>query len=93
MKIKDWPYWLKGGVIGVSIYIIFIILILTIYKPLFDSCRHMGCNSDWIIILIGFPIILIPFQYYFMSGVSILVFFQYFLLGALLGYIYGRIKK
>lgn len=92
-KWKNWPYWFKGGITVVSVYILFIILILAIYKPFFDSCGHMGCNSDWIIILSGFPTIFIPLQYHFMLGVSVLAFFQYFLIGALIGYIYGKIKS
>jgi len=93
MAWKDWSYWLKGG-----IYALFIYGILTVILIPFGIIGG-GCS--------GFLCINIP--YYFLPALLVTFFyggfinspatafviasFEYFIIGALIGWIYGKIKS
>jgi hypothetical protein len=81
---KDWPYWLKGGVIG--LIILLILYILAISTPSSD----MGNIFSWTILMIGIPIIRIigdlPILFY------IIFFIYFFILGSIIGWVFGKIS-
>ena len=79
MGWRDWPYWLKGGIIVEAVHIIFIIIFVSI-AVIKDS---MATAGDWgagfaggIMLMFGL-IMLIPM----------------FIMGAIIGMVYGRQKK
>ena len=100
MSWKDWPYWLKGGLIGlVSAFII--IPLLKILCPYLGYDIHgLGKNSvcNFLLIttmLMGIFIYLISFRNDLLSLVLffILLGLIFFGIGALIGRIYGKIKS
>ena len=94
MGWKDWPVWLKGGVIGVIIELIIFIFVYTfnyfVYNHLFN---YFSKETS---ILIGNLII---FPLYIMLGLQpnwisyIVCFMIYFLIGAIIGFIVGKIRN
>ncbi len=99
MGWKDWPTWLKGGVIGLflGLFIVFAYFVSDVSKSLF------GGNSSITImtIIITAPFILI---YVFSLGILFsnndslfrlglyLSPIIYFIIGAIIGWIVGKIK-
>lgn len=89
MGWKNWPGWVKGGVIIDIIYIILFLIFI----------RGEPLN----LIILEFPafpiLMLLPFIGVELSGGSGLAFLflilliYYFILGAIIGYIIGRIKQ
>lgn len=94
MSWKNWPYWLKGGLITILIYLlltIFLIIIFFIFKSQIS--------------LIFFQIISLPTTlvnnlfgiYSGHNGIINKIFFTsiiiYFIIGFIIGLIYGKIKK
>ncbi len=88
MAWKNWPYWVKGGIIGFVIGIIFAIfnlfsngyigaftLLPFLLLKILDNCYGEGCLG--------------LFVYY--GSIAFLVEFTLF--GAIIGWIYGKIKK
>lgn len=102
MGWKDWPYWLKGGIIGLIVF-----LVISLFFILYEFIG-IGVFIDFFFILsIFFSIITsLPFYIYdfilqilsiniywnsfslFISGVI-----NYFFTGAIIGWIYGKIKE
>ncbi|MCC2631127.1 MAG: hypothetical protein K0S38_936 [Candidatus Paceibacter sp.] len=77
--MKKLPYWVKGGIIFTSIAVL--VLAWRILCPADTGC---SINID----LLFFPVILLPGQFAIIG-----YFLFYFLLGALLGFIYGKFKN
>ena len=92
---KNLPHWLKGGIITVLIFIS--AFILSLFLP--PYCPHSvlgGCG----LVIEPFVYTLIPgwFITDFIDDGNIYVgflasFIVYFILGALIGWIYGKIKN
>ena len=92
MGWKNWPYWLKGGVIGGGIYIIWYIIQIG-YTTLTANIRNPWINLP--IYYTSFPVT--SLNNYFMSLgfyylMPFLLLIYYFLLGAIIGFIIDRIK-
>ena len=92
MGWKDWPYWLKGGIIGLSLLLLSLLVEFLLYLP-FSGFGFLalfyGYSAE---ALISNPT---DFEYalylYILPLVTVIV--VYFLAGALIGWIYGLIKK
>jgi len=87
--------WLKVGLIGLGVFVLLFILSMLLGKT-----SDMGNIFDWIILILGFPaLILARFVHIgFLSSMGFSVFFVLlipysFALGALIGYLIGRFKK
>ena len=99
MNWKELPTWLKGGLIGLGIFLIFFLLIILIFN---GRCGDMGCAEVWILVFSTLPtvyltsyflnLLSIPMGYnylfYLVPGII-----QYFILGSLAGYIYSKFRK
>ncbi len=101
MSWKNWPYWLKGGIIGVGVVLIssFIIGGITGIAP-----DNIIINLFYIFLIPGIIILAVMrfktygyempdmtfFEYVLMAVISII---PYFIIGAIIGWVYGRFKK
>ncbi len=106
MGWKDWPHWLKGGVIVAVLYaILFLIYLLVAYSAEGNSQVGGGAGFGLALIplvLSGIPatflLSLLPNSADKSAGVIILLLFvvcvaQWFVIGIILGWIYGKIKN
>jgi len=111
MGWSDWPYWLKGGIIGVTYAVI--LTIYFFYSPFrLSSIPIIGFLFTIISYIFNFPFILIlglsfyGFSFLVLFGVSGLapdIYFHleimitssilYFIIGSIIGLIYGKIKS
>jgi len=94
MRLKNIPNWLRGAVLADFAFVVFAILVLAIYKPFFDFCGHMGCGSDWLMIIGTFPaskIILPTIDY--ITSLVILGIVQYFIIGAIIGLVVSGVSN
>lgn len=106
---KNWPYWLRGGIIAVIFFIIFFTII---FHALITQKNSIGDDSIWLIktidflrvikIIIAFPIVVIFLPSFISDDAPTLsqnlmfntiLYLYIFILGALVGWIYGKIKK
>ena len=84
MGWKDLPYWLKGGIIAVSINLL---------VAIFTSSSRSEMNG------IVYAWSLAPLYYFkffrsqYPNLISLTGAIMYFLIGALIGWIYGKIKN
>ena len=84
MELKNWSYWLKGGVIGLILGII-----LSGYFLLQSSC--IGLSEDGTSSCPkGLDIFLKNLELFYFQ--NILVIIAFFLIGALIGWIYSKYK-
>ncbi|MBX4196291.1 hypothetical protein KW805_01760 [Candidatus Pacearchaeota archaeon] len=106
MGWKNKPTWLKGGIIAATIFILslFIIYVLSLINDQLDDLFLIpaipiaivegilmpGCGFGGSI-LSGSPYYCIESQSYFIQVMAGLI--VYFILGALIGWIYGKIKN
>ncbi len=85
MGWKDWPYWIKGGVILIILWIIFNIA-SSIYVLFFCWDSSLYCNPN--------VLRLMSFTYFSNRQNNIVVDIIFILfIGVLLGWIYGKIKQ
>jgi len=96
---KSKPAWLKGGVIFV-ILIILLMLICYIYAPLHPGfCVRddlSGCGLCTFMILPLIIVVFSPLPFFIRDSwffSNLIVVFLYFISGALIGFIVGKIKK
>ena len=100
MGWKNWPYWLKGGILFSLINALLstlIYLILLILKNNFDTIRFAAEYSFFLVISLLF----INPAWYFSGPRSYFdIIFGlvvgaalYFIIGAIIGWIYGKIKS
>jgi len=93
---KNWPYWVKGGVIGVLLYGFATIILIPFGAPPFQGIMSF---PYWII-----PTMITLWATYPFGGLvaefnqtGIFIFIGaiivYFLIGAIAGLIYGKIKN
>jgi hypothetical protein len=89
MSLKDWiklkPYWFKGGAIGVIISLIFSIIYL-LYEAIDVYFLSGGGDNTQILFPIVIFIYIIPLY-------ILPVTFITFLIGAVVGWIFGKIKS
>lgn len=106
MSWKNWPYWLKGGVIGAGVTILLLASFklhqyLYFEKQYFNSFLYYVILSIFFINLIREPLYF--FEHIFnietfgfngptMFG-TILILLIYFLIGALIGLVYSKIRS
>ncbi len=95
MVWKDWPYWLRGGVIatilslGLPYIISLIIKLLRVMK--IESLANIF-NGIWDIF---YKIIIAPTSIIVGRQLNtwILTFLLWFIIGSIIGFIYGKIKN
>lgn len=94
MGWNDWPYWLKGGVVG-EIFLILYAISDILYRILEygGNCPEhclayldVMCPTSFTLFHCFRILIINP-----KGNLIFMVFF--FIIGAIIGYIYGRIKK
>lgn len=94
MEWKNWPYWLKGGII---LLIIHSILTLIGFLFLYDSTDPNGDVALIILPNIIIPLIALNWMHLpliFGKWSSIFYFsIFWFIIGTLIGWIYGKIKS
>ena len=87
MKFKEFPYWLKGGLIGLGIGLI-LVAITFLCTPFFSG---MGARlTCWI------PVLLVMMVFPWSEKGSLILFVYplfYFVIGTLIGLIVGAIKR
>ena len=99
MGWKNWSYWLKGGIIGLVIFLIITVL----FQLLTSSISVVPTRSNLFVYFLMPGIISAlmwcgdcqakggePIMISMMVVISIIT---YFLIGAIIGYIYGKIKN
>ena len=97
MGWKDWPYWLRGGIIVVLIPVIIFLIVLIFEKisssrdPTYYQGTH-GTLAGYLLIALGLPInIIAPTlgegTFIFLTAI------MYFVIGAIIGLIVGKIKS
>ncbi len=98
MFYKNWPYWLKGGVL-LAILCLLLSLLLLIPSKIIDSSSLIE-NIIFLPQIFGFYIAVIAgmvsfaekaqFPYIFITTVNIIF---YFIIGAIIGLIFEKIKN
>ena len=95
MGWKNWSSWVKGGIIGLGIALILFIIIILIpgtthsSTVLKDSIAKIAQSLDWILFILnggycdGMSCIFMMFT----------IWPSYFCIGALIGWIVGKIKS
>ena len=99
MSWKNWPSWLKGGLIsGGAITLIAFFMDLFYRNTL--NWYHISFIPSWPVLYIsgltGLNKIFIPNSFYyalFILGLYALLFISWFIIGIIIGYIYGKIKS
>ncbi|MFH1455399.1 MAG: hypothetical protein ABIF40_00430 [archaeon] len=91
MGWKDWPYWLRGGLITLTLSLI-IFLVLIIAYPSTVSAFGAGIFVLYPAIFLG-PILQIRNEVVSSLFFLIFPFLIYFLIGALGGLMVGKIKS
>jgi len=84
-------HWLRGGIVSLVLFLI--LLVLSIVSPSSD----MGNVFHYVLLLMGFPVYFlsrfIPISFGPFTSFSVLIIPYSFVVGALIGWIYGKIKK
>jgi len=84
-NLENKKYWLRGGMIGIGIFLI-VFIILDVYS---NVCTKEYCGlAIWGLAL--------PWENYLGQNLTLgilLNFFCSFVVGALIGWIYGKIKR
>lgn len=102
MGWKNLPYWLKGGVIFlvISIFLHLFIKLLYVLTPIVGISFLIWYPLSWILYFL--PSLIIFWNSIFepdtfipiVSGTNVIhVFIFYFIIGAIIGWIYGKIKS
>jgi len=99
MGWKEWPYWLKGGIMGLIVYLIifglFFIVSLNCRK---GFCGYISINTVlYFFVSIIFLILNIDIIPYLSNPLAILFILvnltAVFVIGSLIGFIIGKIKS
>ncbi len=92
MGWKDWPYWLRGGIIiSSAVFTLFILSILPFYCLGIGLCIGIF-SSISSFILLSFILGLFPnYGNFLISGIYLIIF--YFLMGAIIGGLFGIFKN
>lgn len=88
-------YWLIGGVGGVIVALIMLLILYSVAVGVHDIGDAYGPLAESIFGFIGTVLLITPLSNAgFSLGVSVFIMIPYaFLLGALVGLLYGKIKK
>ena len=84
---KKWSYWLRGGVIGLAVYILLVLSNISPVVKLFAEIQQSVAN----IFLSSTPTFaqMLRFAYLFSFVIAPLIWFG---IGALIGWIVGKVK-
>ena len=102
MTWNKWPYWVRGGVVGLLFSIVLFLISVLFIFPCYAYGFIAGSKIPYCQIMISpynfIYLINLPFVLFFVSntgveGEIILMTFGYVLEGLLLGWLYGKIKK
>lgn len=94
MSFKDWPYWLKGGIIG--LIILFILYIFSYFSHIISNI-NLEFIFTFTINILAMPTFLVITRFVtdkptlFLLIPSIIIY--YFLIGVIVGWIIGKIKR
>lgn len=92
MGWRNWSYWLRGGIVSVIILIIF--SIITSFKVCNASlCTWIYLGISLISALISFPLLIVLLNIFGEMTPYISTPLSFFLFGALIGFIIGKIKS
>lgn len=107
MGWKEWPSWLKGGMVLVIIYII--LILLSVFTLYYDFTTWTSEVMFWTYVAIVSPTeflsLILPIKFPlgigFLGGPSdsemitslIVLAIFYFFIGSIIGWIYGKIKN
>lgn len=98
MGWRDWPYWVKGGLIGILIFIVY--YFLQIFFGLACMGGYNSNNPSFLCVsantISGFigNIFFLPFKLIpEFEGIEIAMFIYFVILFAIIGLIYGKIKN
>jgi hypothetical protein len=95
MGWKEWPTWLKGGVIGLILSVLFLIGLIICASSSLGSGSYGCINFIFPLFFGAFMASILNIQNkfvgYFVIGFTNLII--YFLIGALIGWIVGKIKN
>ena len=91
MNWKNLSYWLRGGIISFILFLI--LLILSFISPRSD----MGNIFHWVLLGLGLPAYIlarfIPLGFGPFSSFFVLIIPYSFVIGAIIGWIVGKIKS
>lgn len=94
MNWKKWPYWVRGGTIGLLLYVLSTVVLIPLSHP--NSGCYILCFPMWsvpaLIIIspfIAFQINWIPNSVFLFFGIPAII---YFLIFGLFSWVYGNIK-
>ncbi len=89
MGWKNWSYWLRGGVIGGVIGLIVGLLVLFL-RDIFNNSFLQVLNLPSFVIAFA-----LCYENLFCSNIIYVIssFIVFFILGAIIGFIYGKIKN
>ena len=109
MGWKNWPYWVRGGITGIIVSIIYPLLIFFIAVML-NAMQNKFLLDQPIAIIFIIPMFFLFFALFafgissasgslqlftllYSIGLILLHFITYFVIGAIIGLVYGKIKK
>lgn len=107
MKFKNWPYWVRGGVVSIILAFLYLLYSFPLQKY-FPACISFNffCKTHQIIELIFmWPAMIYLFRYQFLGNkvagwfdnlpllVLVINIAYVFAIGAFLGWLYGKIKN
>lgn len=93
MNIKKLPYWLKGGILGLAIFLIYRFLVFLEFIFCFGKADLKSCSPTILdIIYWPFDLISVPIYDLFQSSIF-LVFIFHIVCGMTIGWLYGKIKN
>ena|SRR3989344_1812488 len=104
MGWEDWPYWVKGGLLAVTIYIIVTIILIPfgqVKSGYFKDVPYWIMYPNFVGYLLSLSLTPSPkpgpFLDFMISLNNLLIFIYsaifYFLIGALIGWIVGKFKS
>ena len=90
--MKNLPYWLRGGILGIVIFVIYRFLLILNFFLCFG--KDINACSPVILDIIFWPFRLISVPVYDLFQSSILlVFIFHVAFGMVIGWLYGKIKN
>jgi len=93
MDWKDWPYWLKGGVIAAGINLLLLLLYYIFPTPVFSFKK----SYNQITSILGLPafvvIGILPFSIFSIFWIIVVSTILFFIIGAIIGLIVGKVKS
>lgn len=91
MKWKEWPAWLKGGIIGLVIETVFLSIIFSIKCNVSEMVGGGGCS--WSLNNLIDNLVHLFNEAPIVKFIALAILIVGFLIGALIGWIIGKIKS